>query len=88
MIKYFCEKDKLHYRIKKTGIHVVLCDTDGEPEELWYADLWECPTCKHNLLAGFAKVPYRTKKTDPEAFARELEALYAKPKSYRKVKIG
>lgn len=29
-----------------------------QPYKLWAADLWECPDCGHELIAGWGGMPY------------------------------
>ncbi len=82
MSKYVCVECESLYRIKKNGIEAIMM-LNGVENEIWSADLWECPKCKRQLIAGFAKVPHHA-SFSPD-FQQELERIYAKPKGYKKV---
>ena len=81
--KYVCATCGEIYKIKKTGADVIACK-NNVPEEIWNVDVWECPKCKHTLLAGFANSPIKTSFM-PD-FPAAVEACLTK-KSCRKFNI-
>ena len=44
-------------RMKKAGVVVEEHREGGKPYKIWQADLWECPTCGHECILGFAAKP-------------------------------
>lgn len=45
-------------RVKKNSVTVEELLEDGAPYKLWDADLWECPECGVEVVAGFGKTPF------------------------------
>lgn len=45
-------------RPKKNSVTVEELMEDGAPYRLWDADLWECPECETQIIAGFAQEPF------------------------------
>lgn len=50
-------------------------DADWKPYKLWTGDLWECPTCKHQLVSGVPHRPIAEHYED--AFEEKVEAYGA-----------
>jgi hypothetical protein len=44
-------------RPKKNSVTVEELTEDGAPYKLWDADLWECPECGVEIIAGFGQGP-------------------------------
>jgi hypothetical protein len=44
-------------RVKKNSVTVEELTEDGQPYKLWDADLWECPECGVEIIAGFGQGP-------------------------------
>lgn len=64
---YVCAKCNIKYepknnisatemRPKKNGVHVIEM-ADFGPYKVWLADLWECPKCRHRVIAMFGLEP-------------------------------
>ena len=45
-------------RPKKNTVTVEELMEDGNPYRLWDADLYECPECGVEIIAGFAQEPF------------------------------
>ncbi len=45
-------------RVKKNSVTVEELLEDGGPYKLWDADLYECPECGAEIIAGFAQLPF------------------------------
>ena len=46
------------FRMKQMGVYLEERTThhgESAPYKLWHADLLECPTCGHEIVAGFGK---------------------------------
>lgn len=50
-----CVKCQVKLKPERTGVHVVETFGRGsnEPYKLWAADLWKCPDCGFEVVAGF-----------------------------------
>lgn len=72
MPKPVCVKCQCFFRPAKTGYYLTeMMPADGvreaprgtkaphlwEPYKLWAADLWKCPECGHEIVAGFSAHP-------------------------------
>lgn len=44
-------------RCLKNSISVEELDETGAPYRIWDADLFECPSCRHEVISGFAREP-------------------------------
>jgi hypothetical protein len=44
-------------RVKQNGVTVEELLEDGAPYKLWDADLFECPECGVEIIAGFGRRP-------------------------------
>ena len=64
-------------RCAKNSVTVEELVDDGSGYKLWDADLWECPDCGHQIIAGFGKAPlaYHWQPTYAEQRAR-LAPIY------------
>lgn len=51
-----CAKCQVDMRCKKNGVGVVDM-ADFGPCQVWDADLWECPKCGFQVVAGFGQKP-------------------------------
>ena len=58
MRKPLCIKCQTQFRNIESGITVVTMDGSNQPYELIRADLLECPGCKTQIVAGYAKDTY------------------------------
>lgn len=54
---YICVPCKREMRLVKVGVIVEEHREDGSAYKIWGADLWECPTCGHQCIFGFADRP-------------------------------
>ena len=54
-----CVKCRVEMRVRKNGFFVEEMAEGDRPYKLWFADLWFCPSCGIEVVAGFAKEPYR-----------------------------
>ena len=50
-----CVNCKQEYQCKKNDQIVNDKSFDGFPATFWMGDLWECPTCKHQVVTGRGK---------------------------------
>lgn len=53
MPKTICVKCQIEYKPEKNGVVVEEMASFGS-YKLWSADLWKCPKCGHEIIAGFA----------------------------------
>lgn len=54
MPKVICTDCQVEYKIEKNGVYVVEMFSDPpQPYKLWSADLWKCPNCRREIIAGF-----------------------------------
>jgi len=54
MKRPICVKCQTEFRNIKSGIAVIDMFSDPpEPYQVWLADLFECPTCKTQIVSGF-----------------------------------
>lgn len=52
MPRMVCVRCKIEFRVIKN--EVVL----AQPDALWYGDLWKCPTCGTEVVAGIGREPF------------------------------
>ena len=52
MPRMVCVRDGVEFRVIKN--EVVL----AQPNALWYADLWKCPACGTEVVAGVGQEPF------------------------------
>lgn len=50
---YACVGCKTYFRPRKNDIRVLETYGDDKPYKVWCADLWECPDCGTQLIAGY-----------------------------------
>lgn len=50
--RYVCTFCGRQLRPKQNGVYGIEMAEFG-PYKIWYADLWECPECTQEILAGF-----------------------------------
>jgi hypothetical protein len=55
--------DGVPFQIHRRGIEVVV-RKGGEPYQLWLTDLWKCPACGIEILAGFFGAPLMERGQD------------------------
>lgn len=54
---YICVECELEMRPLKNGVFAEEhCDYD-KPYKIWHCDLWQCPKCGRQILAGFGLDP-------------------------------
>jgi hypothetical protein len=53
---YVCAECEIEMRPKTNCVYVIEMATFG-PYKVWEADLWRCPNCGHETIAGFALEP-------------------------------
>lgn len=53
MPKLVCVKCECEYKVELNGVGVVETASFG-PYRLWNADLWKCPGCGAEVVAGFS----------------------------------
>ena len=56
MPKLVCTKCEIELYPKKNEVYVVENAQFG-PYKIWSADLWACPSCKFEIVAGFGQNP-------------------------------
>lgn len=66
-------------RPKKNGVYVIEMAEFG-PYKVWLSDLWECPKCGHQVIAGFGIEPVA--EHFEEKFAKALETAKASTHVY------
>jgi hypothetical protein len=73
---YLCGCGRL-MQCKQNSVTVEEVMEDGSPYKLWEADLWECPDCGVELIAGFGQSPIAEhwQRSYPEQCAR-LAPIY------------
>jgi hypothetical protein len=57
MPRVVCTACGRRLRLIRVGVKCVEDDDAGRPYKLWYADLWRCPECGVEVLAGFGTRP-------------------------------
>ena len=50
-----CVMCQVEYRPEKNGVIAEEMATGIGSYKLWYADLWKCPVCDHQIIVGFGK---------------------------------
>lgn len=53
---YACAKCNTVMRCEKNEVYVIEM-ADFGPYKIWFADLWICPGCGNEVIAGFAVEP-------------------------------
>lgn len=58
MPKMICCKCQVELQIEKNGVNVVeMFSKPPQPYKIWSADLWKCPKCDNEIVAGFGMQP-------------------------------
>jgi len=52
-----CVKCRCEMWPETNGVGLLDLNDNGRPYELWDADLWQCPSCKFQVVGGFAYNP-------------------------------
>ena len=56
MPKIVCVECEREYVCEENSINVA--DVSEQIEQVWSADLWKCPKCGHQIVAGVASKPF------------------------------
>lgn len=51
------------FKIERNGVIVVTL-ASGAPYQIWHSDMWKCPTCGVEVLAGFGRAPVYERHMD------------------------
>jgi len=58
MRRPICVDCEVQFAVEEVGIFVVeMFDDPPRPYKVWAADLWRCPGCKKEAVAGFGEHP-------------------------------
>ena len=58
MPKLVCCNCQTELEIEKNGVSVVeMFSQPPQPYRIWSADLWKCPQCQNEIVAGFGMQP-------------------------------
>lgn len=76
MAFYICTKCEIRMRPEKNDVHVEEYAGNG-PYKIWSADLWKCPSCGIEIIAGFGFNPL------VEHFQEKLYADFKKGVTHR-----
>lgn len=52
-----CVQCRCEFRPEQNGFYIEEMAAGNRPYRLWYADLWECPGCRNQIVTGFANQP-------------------------------
>jgi len=79
MPRMVCVRDEVELQPKKNGVVVVeTSHEDMMVHKLWDTDMWECPVCGMQVIAGFAAEAYQQgyelDDRDPQRVAEALRA--------------
>ena len=70
-----CTKCQVGFRPEKNGVFVAEMFEDNQKiYAVWHADLWKCPVCGIEVVAGFGNNPIK------EHYQGDLESMIAKIK--------
>jgi hypothetical protein len=58
MPKMVCVPCEVELKPQENGVLVIETAAFG-PYKVWYADLWRCPKCDHETVAGFGNGPLK-----------------------------
>jgi hypothetical protein len=64
MPKVVCVKCEIAFRVKKNGVILAVTFNNGKLYELYSADLWQCPKCGFEVVAGIAHDPFANHYND------------------------
>lgn len=74
-----CPGCRKMFRPKKNGVYVLFMSENGHPTEIVHADLWSCPECGNEVIAGFGQggIDYWKDAFQPAIkYATEKDLLY------------
>ena len=76
MPKMVCVKCETEFKIEENGIIVAeMFQENKKIYKLWFADLWKCPVCNMEVVAGFGNYNFAEHyKDDCEDIIRQAEA--------------
>ena len=57
MTNLTCVPCQTKYTIKKQGVLLVTTFGENQPYKIYEGDVWICPNCSHELIAGVASHP-------------------------------
>jgi len=78
MPKLVCTNCNVELRPVENGVHVhEMCFHNTEIYKIWSADLWGCPLCPVQVVAGFAERPLAVRH-EPE----KLQAVLVRERDY------
>lgn len=74
-MKIICAKCQCQLKPKTDGVLLIETINGGDPYKLWYADLWACPGCNVEIVAGFGYAPIANhfEADFDKSMAREME---------------
>jgi hypothetical protein len=76
-MKPLCAKCEVEFKPEKNGIKVAeLYKQNTEVYRIWQADLWKCPVCGAEIVAGYGQLPRY------EHFHQNLEAMVESMKAF------
>jgi len=58
MLRPVCVKHQKEYKVEEQGVALVeYADRGGElkPYAIYFADLWVCPVCGHQIIGGYGE---------------------------------
>lgn len=91
MKKPICVKCETEFRMKTAGVVVKeMFQNNEQIYKIWYADLWDCPSCHSEIIFGFSEQPAvihhekeRMEEVLKEIAPKEDEGLVFLNKEYR-----
>lgn len=77
MPKIVCVNCEVEYKVSSNDVLVIEHASFG-PYKVWNADLWKCPECGVEVVAGFAQIPLRADHyaSDFPAWLGRIKAAY------------
>lgn len=72
-----CVPCKQEMRCEKTGCVVNDRTVGSFPATYRYGDRWKCPTCGHEIVAGFGIHELSADELDPDKIVDSIEFTYA-----------
>lgn len=73
MPKIVCVNCEVEFKVHKNDALVIEHALFG-PYKVWNADIWRCPKCGQEVVAGFAQLPLRSDHYAPD-FSAWLERI-------------
>ena len=54
MPKIICVDCEVEYKPDKNGVYLIeMAWQPPQPYKIWHSDMWICPSCLHQVIAGF-----------------------------------